>query len=148
MLFRSAPPMLPGAWRQTVVVEFMDDETKAFTKLSENTTTVCYTAEALAQPPLSSEKIDRAGGRCEPIEREVKQDGASEVWRISCQAANGKKYRMVSAVTYTASSMHNVVHSISEFEGEVIEGRVTTVSELANASRICSTSSGACAHET
>jgi len=121
--------MLPGAWRQTVVVEVMDNETKVFTKLSENSTTACFTAEARAQPPLSSEKIDRAGGRCEPIEREAKQDGSSEVWRISCQAANGKKYRMVSELTYSASSMLNVLRSVSEYEGEVIEGRVTTQSE-------------------
>ena len=121
--------MLPGAWRQTVVVEVMDDETKVFAKLSENTTTACFTAEALAEPPLSSEKIDRAGGKCEPIEREAKQDGSSEVWRISCQAANGKLYRMVSEVTYGASSMLNVLRSVSKYEGEVIASRVTTRSE-------------------
>jgi len=124
-----APPMLPGAWRQTTVIEVIDDETRVFTKLSERTETLCLTAAALAQPPLSSEKMERSGGKCEPIEREVMQDQASEVWRISCQAPNGKKYHMVSEVAYTQTTMRSVLHSVSEYLGEVIEGRVTTESE-------------------
>ena len=124
---------LPGQWQQTIVIEVVDDETHEYTKLSEKTRTVCLSAEALSEPPLGPERVVRAGGTCDPVESKISPELGSELWRISCQTPEGKKHRMVSEVTYTESSMRSVLHSISEHQGEVVEGKVTTESKRVGA---------------
>jgi len=124
----AAPPMLPGAWRQTVVFELLDNETRALKRISENTTISCFTAARLARPPLSPEKVTESGGKCEQANREIKPDG-SDVWQMTCQTLSGTKYRSVFERFHTASRMRGVLHSITEYRGEVVEGRVTTEGE-------------------
>ncbi|WP_457334859.1 DUF3617 domain-containing protein [Rhizobacter sp. P5_C2] len=122
----AAPPMLPGAWEQASLIELIDNETRIARKLSESKTTACFTASTLAKPPLNSEKITRLGGKCELPKKDANSVGASETWRISCESADGKKYRLVSQLTYTQTTMRSVLLSTTEYRGEIAEGRVTT----------------------
>jgi hypothetical protein len=124
-LVHAAPPMLPGAWEQTSVFEIIDNETRVAKKLSEGKTTACFTSATLVRPPLSPEKITRLGGRCEPARKDADPARASEVWRMSCESADGKKYRMVSEMSYTETAMRGTLLSVTEYRGEVIEGRMT-----------------------